>query len=335
MRKSAVPFALASEAALFGTDQTQDACVTLLANIKPRFVFVLVDSIFRNWIKPDSEFPPEKDRYHLYVSYACPWAHRTLIVRELKGLQDVISYSTVDFFLGPSGWSFSAEYPDPNNGFELIRQVYEQSDPEYSANYTVPVLYDKKAKRIVNNESSEIIRMLNDQFNALAKNPSLDLYPEPLRAQIEDLHTWIYPNINNGVYRCGFAQSQAAYEQAYDGLFESLDRAEEILSKSRFLTGSKITEADVRLFTTLVRFDPVYVVHFKTNKKRLSEYKNLFAFTRDLYQYATECGNVKRTVNMHHIKHHYFECHKKINPLGIVPKGFDVDFDAPHGRESL
>ena len=294
-----------------------------------------VDSIFRNWIKPDSEFPPEKDRYHLYVSYACPWAHRTLIVRALKGLQDVISYSPVEFLLGPGGWNFSSELPDPINGFEWLRQVYEQTDAAYDGNYTVPVLYDKKNKRIVNNESSEIIRMLNDQFNHLAKNPSLDLYPEALRSQIDELNTWIYPNINNGVYRCGFAQSQEAYNQAFDGLFEHLDKVEAILSKSRFLTGPNITEADVRLFTTLVRFDPVYVVHFKTNKKRLSEYPNIFAYTRDIYQHSSACGDVKSTVNMHHIKHHYFESHKKINPLGIVPKGFDVDFDAPHGRESM
>ena len=256
-------------------------------------------------------------------------------MRALKGLQDVISYSSVEFLLGPGGWNFSTELPDPINGFEWIRQVYEQSDPNYDANYTVPILYDKKAKRIVNNESSEIIRMLNDQFNHLAKNPSLDLYPESLRPQIEELNTWIYPNINNGVYRCGFAQTQSAYDQAFDALFEHLDKVEAILAKTRYLTGSTVTEADVRLFTTLVRFDPVYVVHFKTNKKRLSEYPNIFAFTRDMYQLKNECGTVKDTVNMHHIKHHYYESHKKINPLGIVAKGFDVDFDAPHGRESM
>jgi putative glutathione S-transferase len=295
----------------------------------------LLDSIFRNWIKPDSEFPPEKDRYHLYISWACPWAHRTAIVRHLKGLHGVISLSPVDYLLGPNGWSFSSENPDPNNGFQLIREIYEQSDPQYSANYTVPVLYDKKQKRIVNNESSEIIRMLNDQFNHLADVPELDLYPAHLRAQIDEINAWVYPNINNGVYRCGFAQSQEAYDVAFDGLFEHLEKAEEILSKSRFLTGSHLTEADVRLFTTLVRFDPVYVVHFKTNKKRLVEYPNLFAFTRDIYQMATANGSVKDTVNMFHIKHHYYESHKKINTYGIVPKGFDIDYDAPVQRVTM
>jgi putative glutathione S-transferase len=305
------------------------------AHIDKTGAFVRKDSVFRNWIKPDSEFPPEKDRYHLYISWACPWAHRTAIVRALKGLQDVISLSPVDFLLGPSGWTFSSENPDPNNGFQFIRQLYEQSDPQYSANYTVPVLYDKKAKRIVNNESSEIIRMLNDQFNHVAGNPSLDLYPEALRPQIDELNAWIYPNINNGVYRCGFAQSQEAYDAAFDALFEHLDKVEAILSKTRYLTGDSITEADVRLFTTLVRFDPVYVVHFKTNKKRLTEYPNIWAFTRDIYQFSNSTGNVKDTVNMFHIKHHYYESHKKINTYGIVAKGFDIDFDAPHGRESL
>lgn len=305
------------------------------ASIDKTGAFVRKDSIFRNWIKKGTEFPPEKDRYHLYISHACPWAHRTAIVRQLKGLQDVITISPVDYLLGPGGWNFSAENPDPNNGFSWLREVYEQSDKDYAANYTVPVLYDKKQKRIVNNESSEIIRMLNDQFNEWATNPGLDLYPEHLREQIESLHTWIYPNINNGVYRCGFAQSQEAYDAAFDGLFEHLDKAEAILSKTRFLTGSTITEADVRLFTTLVRFDPVYVVHFKTNKKRLTEYPNLFAFTRDIYQYTNSSGSVRDTVNMFHIKHHYYESHQKINTYRIVPKGFDVDFDAPHDRASM
>lgn len=293
------------------------------------------DSVFRNWIKAGSEFPPEKDRYHLYVCYACPWAHRTLIFRSLKGLKDVISYSAVDYLMGPDGWVFSADYPDPINDFKLIRELYHQSDADYSGNYSVPVLYDKIQRRIVNNESSEIIRMLNDQFNHLATNPTLDLYPEALRSQIDSLNEWIYPTINNGVYRCGFAQSQVAYDLAYDELFASLDRVEAILSKTRYLTGDQLTEADVRLWTTLVRFDPVYVVHFKANKKRLIEYPNIWGFTRDLYQLSNAVGSIKETVNMRHIKHHYYESHKKINTYGIVPKGFDIDFDAPHGRESL
>lgn len=291
--------------------------------------------MFRDWIKKDSEFPPEKDRYHLYISWACPWACRTALVRELKGLQDVISMSVVDYFLGSDGWSFSSENSDPNNGFGLLKQVYEQSDPQYSGRWTVPVLYDKKLKRVVNNESSEIIRMLNDQFNDVAKYPSLDLYPESLRAQIDELNAWIYPNVNNGVYRCGFAASQNAYEAAFDSLFEHLDKLETILEKQRFLTGSHFTEADVRLFTTLVRFDPVYVVHFKCNKRRLTEYPNLFAYTRDIYQLTTPAGAAKDTVNMFHIKHHYFESHRKINPYGIVAKGFDIDYEAPHNREKL
>lgn len=207
----------------------------------------------------------------------------------------------------------------------------------YSGNYTVPVLYDKIAKRIVNNESSDIIRMLNEQFNHLAKNSSLNLYTEHLRPQIEELNAWIYPNINNGVYRCGFAKSQEAYEEAYDKLFEHLEKAEAILSKSRYLTGPTVTEADIRLFVTLVRFDPAYVVHFKTNKKRLIEYPNLFAFTRDIYQLETAAGGkVSTTVNLFQIKQGYFKSPKTGGgESNIVPKGFDIDYEAPHGRESL
>lgn len=291
--------------------------------------------MFRDWIKKDSQFPPEKDRYHLYISWACPWACRTALVRELKGLQDVISMSTVDYFLGSEGWTFSEENADPNNGFGHLKQVYEQSDAQYSGRWTVPVLYDKKQHLIVSNESSEIIRMLNDQFNDVAKYPSLELYPEAKRSEIDALNAWIYQYVNNGVYKCGFATSQHAYDAAFDQLFEHLEKLEEILSKQRFLTGSQFTEADVRLFTTLVRFDPVYAVHFKCNKKRLAEYPNLLAYTRDIYQLTTPAGAAKNTVNMFHIKHHYYESHTKINPYGIVAKGFDIDYEAPHGREKL
>jgi len=299
--------------------------------------FVRKPTTFRNKITADgsSGFKAENNRYHLYVSYACPWAHRTLIVRALKGLEDVITFDVVDHFLGEGGWRFNEEVAgatkDRVNNFSFLSEVYKQSDPQYDGRITVPVLYDKKDKKIINNESSEIIVILNKEFNDFAKNPNLDLYPEDLQKKVEEVNEWIYDGINNGVYKCGFATSQTAYENNFIALFQALDKLEAILSKQRYLTGDKLTLADVRLWTTLLRFDPVYHLHFKTNKKRLIDYPNIWGFTRELYQIPS----IKKTVNMEHIKKHYFGSHKSINPHGIVPVGPDVDFEIPVDRSHL
>jgi putative glutathione S-transferase len=284
---------------------------------------------------PGAEHPAEAGRYHLYVSYACPWAHRTLITRALKGLEDTISVDVVHPILPDTGWSFDADVDgatgDRVNGFARLRDAYDASDPDYAGAVTVPVLWDKQAGRIVNNESAEIIRFLNSEFQAFAKHPDLDLYPETKRAEIDELNDWIYPTINNGVYRCGFAKTQSAYSRAFEELFAALDRVEAILAKQRFLTGSEITEADVRLFTTLVRFDAVYLTHFKTNLHRLIEYPAMWSFVRDVYQLPGVAG----TTEMTHIKRHYFESHRGINPLGIVPDGPEIDLLASHERDRL
>jgi len=298
--------------------------------------FVRKPTSFRNQIKRDGTtgFQPEMGRYHLYVSLACPWAHRTLILRKLKGLEAVIGVDVVDPFLDSRGWSFERSVPgatgDSLGGRSLLREIYLASDPDFEGAVTVPVLWDRKREVIVNNESSEIIRMQNREFDEFAKYPEVDLYPEPLRDQIDALNDWIYPEINNGVYRCGFAQKQQAYSQAVRILFAALDRAEAILERSRYLCGDQLTEADVRLFTTLVRFDCVYVSHFKCNIRRLVDYPNLWGYTRDIFQLP----GVAETVNLEHIKLHYFVSHRQINPFGIVPDGPELDFTAPHGRGS-
>lgn len=295
------------------------------------------ETTFRTRCSADSgaEFPAEANRYHLYVSYACPWAHRTLIVRKLKGLEKVISVDVVDPILPQSGWSFSTDVEgatgDRVNGFKELREVYIASNPSYEGAITVPVFWDKATRKIVNNESSEIIRFLNSEFQAFAEHPELDLYPEHLRGQIDGLNDWIYPTINNGVYRCGFAKTQAAYSAAFKELFEAMERVERILSKQRFLTGDRITEADVRLFTTLARFDAVYETHFKTNLHRLVDYPAMRGFARDIYQMP----GVAETVNMVHIKRHYYESHRHINPFGIVPGGPEFDLDLPHERIAM
>ena len=289
---------------------------------------------FRAWVREDgsTEFRPAAGRYHLYVSYACPWAHRTLITRRLKGLEDAISVDVVHHLLGADGWTFDEGIEgatgDSVHGFGLLRDVYRKAETEYAGTVTVPVLYDRELGTIVNNESAEIIRMLNSQFQSVAGNPGLDLYPKPLRPRIDELNDWIYPRINNGVYRAGFAQKQKAHSKAVKELFAALDEVERLLSASRYLCGDALTEADVRLFTTLVRFDAVYVTHFKCNVRRIVDYPNLWAYTREIYQMPGVAG----TVNMEHIKRHYFESHRHINPFGIVPEGPALDFDTPHGR---
>ncbi|MFK3665467.1 glutathione S-transferase family protein [Ochrobactrum teleogrylli] len=296
-------------------------------------------SQFRNWVTADGSagpsgeggFKAEPGRYHLYVSYACPWAHRTLIFRALKKLEDVISVSVVDYLMVEEGWTFygtTGSTGDDLYGSKRLYEIYTRADPNYSGRVTVPVLWDKQRQTIVSNESSEIIRMLNTAFNEFG-DASLDFYPDALAAEIDALNDFIYPNINNGVYRAGFATSQDAYEEAFKQLFAALDTLEDRLSRQRYLAGSSLTEADWRLFTTLLRFDPVYVGHFKCNLRRIADYPNLWNYTRELYQVP----GVASTVNMEHIKGHYYRSHKTINPTGIVPTGPEIDFTAPHDRD--
>jgi glutathionyl-hydroquinone reductase len=298
--------------------------------------FVRPDSTFRNAITADgsSAFPAEAGRYHLYVALSCPWAHRTLITRKLKRLEKAISISIVDVHMGSDGWVFSdapGTIPDTLYGFKFLHQVYTKADPDYTGRVTVPTLWDKKAETIVNNESSEIIRMFNTAFDGLGGgigNPDLDLYPKPLRVEINAVNDRVYNNINNGVYKAGFATSQSAYEAAFDALFEALDEMEERLGKHRYIVGNQLTEADIRFFTTLVRFDAVYQYHFKCNLRRIEDYPNLSNYLRDLYQ----TPGFGETVNMDHIKRHYYGSHETINPSGIVPKGPLLDFSRPHDR---
>lgn len=296
--------------------------------------FVRHQTAFHSQIRADAstDFPPASNRYHLYVSLACPWAHRTLITRALKGLKEAISYDVVNPVLPNTGWSFDASIPgatgDRHYGFRDLREAYLRSNSDFQGAITVPVLWDKVTEQIVNNESAEIIRMFNAEFQDYATHPEVDLYPQNKRGQIDELNGWIYKNINNGVYRCGFATSQAAYSRAFKHLFTALDRVEAILAHTRYLTGAALTEADVRLFTTLVRFDSVYFTHFKTNLKRIVDYPNIWGFTRDIYQ----APGVAETVDMAHIKTHYFVSHRHINPYGIVPDGPEINFFEPHER---
>jgi len=296
---------------------------------------------FRNWITtngtagPSGEdgFPAESGRYHLYVSYACPWAHRALIFRELKGLRDAISVSVVHPLMPEDSWVFGdypGATPDHLNGVKHLYELYQRANPHHDSQVTVPVLWDKQQQTIVNNESSEIIRMLNSAFDKFADS-DVDFYPLALQEKIDSINELVYNTINNGVYRAGFATTQAAYDRAFDILFTTLDKLEERLSTQRYLVDNYLSEADWRLFTTLVRFDAVYYGHFKCNKKRLLDYPNLWAYTRELYQYP----GIAATVNMDHIKLHYHASHKSINPSGIVPRGPDIDFRLPHGREKF
>ena len=289
----------------------------------------------RYWVTADgsSGFKAEPGRYHLYVSLACPWAHRTLIFRRLKRLEEVIGVSVVHWHMGENGWEFGDGAlctGDKLGGRGFLHQVYTDAEPGYTGRVTVPVLWDAKEATIVNNESSEIIRMLNREFDAWG-DASLDLYPDDLRQEIDAINELVFRTVNNGVYRAGFATRQEPYEQAYDALFATLEELEARLARQPYLAGDRMSEADWRLFTTLLRFDPVYYGHFKCNKRRLIDTPNLWAYTRQLYQVP----GVAETVNMHHIKQHYYGSHQTVNPTGVVPKGPDLDFTAPHDRARL
>ena len=299
------------------------------------------ESAFRNWVTPDGTpgptgeggFKAEPGRYHLYVSLACPWAHRTLIFRVLKGLENAISVSVTHWLMGEHGWTFDegpGVIPDPIGGAKHLYDVYLRSNASYTGRVTVPVLWDKARNVIVSNESSEIIRMMNSAFDHIGATPG-DFYPVELREEIDALNARIYATVNNGVYKAGFATTQDAYEEAMRPLFATLDELEKRLTQSRYLCGERITEADWRLFTTLVRFDPVYNGHFKCNLRRLVDYPNLWDYSRELYQHP----GVAATVNFAHIKRHYYQSHKSINPAAIVPAGPELDFLSPHSRELL
>lgn len=292
--------------------------------------FIRPDSPFRDWITADGSpgpegqkaYPAERGRYHLYVSLACPWAHRTLIVRALKGLEDMISVSVVHWYMGDHSWNFEAAedvIPDPIINAKYLYEIYSLAKPNMTGKVTVPVLFDKKEKKIVNNESSEIIRIFNEAFDELGALPG-HFYPAPLRGEIDEFNDRIYESLNNGVYKCGFATTQEAYEEAYTPLFETLDFLEDELSEVDYLVGNQLTEADIRLFTTLIRFDSVYYGHFKCNKKRIQDYPNLHRFVARMMSNP----KIEATVNMHHIKHHYYGSHRQLNPSGIVPVGPDT-----------
>lgn len=303
--------------------------------------FIRSESQFRRWITADGSpgpdgqkgFPAEAGRYHLYVSYACPWAHRTLIVRALKELEDIISVSVVGKLMLENGWTFDkadGSSGDTLYGSEFLHQIYTRADSSYSGRVTVPVLWDKKTQTIVSNESSEIIRMFNTAFDSLGAAEG-HYYPEAQQDHINDINERIYDTVNNGVYKAGFATTQAAYEAALHPLFGSLNWLEEKLETQRFLTGSELTEADIRLFTTLIRFDPVYVGHFKCNLKMLKDYPNLWAYTRDIYNLP----GIQATVHMDHIKGHYYGSHKTINPTRVIPFGPNLDYSNPQNRHTL
>ncbi len=294
--------------------------------------FVRQRSRFRDRVTADglTGHPAEPGRYHLYVSRACPWAHRTIIVRRLKGLEAVVSMSVVDPVRDGHGWAFRpgrGHGPDPVNGFAFLSEAYAATDPGFSGRITVPVLWDRETARIVNNESADVIRMLNSEFDEWG-DASVDLYPADLRDEIDRVNERVYRTVNNGVYRAGFATRQEAYQEAFDALFATLDDLDDLLGERRYLAGDRVTEADWRLFTTLVRFDAVYALHFKCNLRRIVDYPRLWPYVRELYQWPA----VAATVDMDHIKRHYYLTHGSINPTGIVPKGPDTDFALPHGR---
>lgn len=297
---------------------------------------------FRNWVTPGGEagpsgeagFAADADRYHLYVSLACPWAHRTLIMRALKGLESMIDISVVNPLMLENGWTFDSDFPaatgDKLYGSEFMHQIYTRSKPDASGRVTVPVLWDKKGEQIVSNESAEIIRMLSSAFDHLGAEEG-DYYPAELRDEIDHWNALIYDRVNNGVYKAGFATSQAAYDEPVAALFDTLDRLEDHLKRNRYLVGGRLTEADIRLYTTLVRFDPVYVSHFKCDRHRIADYPALSNYLRDLYQRPA----FRSTTNLEHIRNHYYRSHPGVNPTGIIPIGPEFDLEAPHHREEL
>ncbi|MHC3379036.1 glutathione S-transferase family protein [Haloarcula sp. H-GB5] len=294
------------------------------------------DTTFRDRVEadPDARFQPEAGRYHLYACRACPWAHRILVARKLLGLEDAITVDYVDPFRGEDGWQFTPEKdgctPDTVNGSDYLREVYVAADPDATCRVTVPVLWDKQEETIVNNESEEILRMLDTEFDDVADN-DVDLYPEGYQDEVDRIIDDIYEPINNGVYRCGFANSQSAYDEAVEELFDALDHWDAVLEDQRFLAGDRLTEADICMFTTLVRFDEVYHTHFMCNHKLIREYDNLWPYLRDLYQLP----GVAETVNMDHITEHYYTTHPDVSPKRIVPIGPDPDFEAAHDRNEL
>ena len=295
-----------------------------------------MESRFRDRITADgaSGFKAETGRYHLYVSHGCPWAHRALIFRALKNLEDAISVAYAVPGLKAQGWTFESNpdfpdcTPDTVNGFHYLHEAYTASDPHYTGKVTVPTLWDKKTKRVVNNKSSEIIRMLNSEFKGIAND--IDFYPPPLRAEIDRINEFIYASVNNGVYRCGFARSQDAYDAAYDGLFAALDELESRLGRQRYLVGRQLTEADWRLFPTLVRFDVAYFSLFKCNRQRIADYPNLSNYMRELYQLP----GIAATVKARYYVINYWSI-RRVNPTGIIPKGTPVDYGQPHDRARL
>ena len=296
--------------------------------------FVRDQSEFREWVTADgsSGFKAETGRYHLYISLACPWAHRTLLFRTLKGLDKAISLSIVDPFMAAEGWVFTDRagcIRDTVNGAACLHQIYSLARPKFSGRVTVPVLWDKSRKTIVNNESSEIIRMLNREFDAFAEKSIPDMYPEALQPEIDRWNALIYRTLNNGVYRAGFASAQAKYEEAVTEVFATLDALERHLAKRRYICGDRMTEADWRLFTTLVRFDPVYHYHFKCNLRRLRNYPELWAYTRELFQMP----GIAETIDVGQIKEHYYRSQVEVNPSQVVPVGPSIDFNEPHGRD--
>ncbi|AIA69535.1 glutathione S-transferase family protein [Pectobacterium atrosepticum] len=298
------------------------------------------ESAFRNWVTPDGApgltgkggFPAQSGRYHLYVSLACPWAHRTLLMRQLKGLEDHIAVSVVHPLMLDHGWTFGTDFEaatgDSLYQHEFLYQLYLHAKPDYSGRVTVPVLWDTEQHTVVSNESADIIRMLNSAFDGVGAIAG-DYYPEALRTQIDELNSWIYDKVNNGVYKAGFATTQSAYDESATTVFAALSDLETILAKQRYLTGEQLTEADLRLWTTLIRFDPVYHTHFKCDKYRLSDYPNLFGFLRDIYQMP----GIAETVDMAHIRHHYYRSHGTINPHGVISLGPEQDLNQPHQRD--
>ena len=298
------------------------------------------ETSFRNWLDgsvPEAgadpvenpEFPAEPGRYHLYINRACPWAHRTAMTRALKGLDDAVSLSLTRPERDDDGWEFSEEEPDPLYGADYLRDIYARADDGYTGRVTVPVLWDTEAETIVNNESEEIMRMLDTAFDE--RGNGVDLYPANLRGEVDDLIADIYPRINNGVYRAGFAGTQAAYDDAVDELFDALDEYEDLLGDRRYLAGERLTEADLAMFATLVRFDHVYHTHFRCNRRAIHEYPNLWEYAKELYQVP----RVAETVNLDHITRHYYRSHEELNPKRIVPTGPDIDFSAPYDRDGL